>query len=203
MIEPKSQILITNDFEKLQEELKERIDPANLYIIADSEIKVEHAKEAIKQAYITSKDTKSIAILGESYNIYAQNALLKILEEPPKNVVFFLVSKSKSTFLPTILSRLPIVRLKDKNRDTQIELERFDLEKLYDLAKNARSYSKIEAKAIIKAMLNYAIKNDFALSGDELEYFDRAIKLLELNSNPANVFITAGLILLTHKKRKR
>ena len=35
----------------------------------------------------------------------AQNALLKSLEEPPENVIFFLITSNKEKLLPTILSR--------------------------------------------------------------------------------------------------
>lgn len=35
----------------------------------------------------------------------AQNALLKIIEEPPKGVAIFLITESRSSLLPTVLSR--------------------------------------------------------------------------------------------------
>ena len=42
----------------------------------------------------------------------AQNALLKTLEEPPSYAVFLLVSESFHNFLPTIISRCVVLRLK-------------------------------------------------------------------------------------------
>ena len=198
----RSQIVITEDFESFKEELEAQVEPQNLRIIESDEIKVEHAKEAIKEAYITSKETKVIALFGLGYNIYAQNALLKILEEPPLGVVFLLVARSRSIFLPTILSRLPIERREGLEVE-RISFESFDLERLYELAQQAKSMSKSQAKGVIKGMLEYALRQNFALTPRELDYFDKAIRLLELHSNPANVFITAGLILLTHKKRRK
>lgn len=41
----------------------------------------------------------------------AQNALLKTLETPPENVVFFLLVESASSLLPTIVSRACVTRL--------------------------------------------------------------------------------------------
>lgn len=41
----------------------------------------------------------------------AQNALLKTLETPPENVVFFLLVESASSLLPTIVSRARVTRL--------------------------------------------------------------------------------------------
>ena len=42
----------------------------------------------------------------------AQNALLKILEEPPPSAVIVLVTNDKSQLLPTILSRVTVIRAK-------------------------------------------------------------------------------------------
>ena len=42
---------------------------------------------------------------AEKMTVQAQNAFLKILEEPPQNVFFFLLASSKNIFLPTIISR--------------------------------------------------------------------------------------------------
>ena len=41
----------------------------------------------------------------EDLNLSASNSLLKILEEPPKNTLFILVSNNHQAILPTILSR--------------------------------------------------------------------------------------------------
>lgn len=44
-----------------------------------------------------------------SLNKEAQNALLKILEEPPEKAIIFLLTRDKSSLLPTVLSRLTTV----------------------------------------------------------------------------------------------
>lgn len=43
--------------------------------------------------------------------VQAQNAALKILEEPPQNVYFFLLTESASALLPTVRSRAQTVRM--------------------------------------------------------------------------------------------
>ena len=42
---------------------------------------------------------------ADTMNANAQNALLKVLEEPPKTVMFILIAESKSALLDTIISR--------------------------------------------------------------------------------------------------
>jgi DNA polymerase-3 subunit delta' len=46
----------------------------------------------------------------ERMNAFAANSLLKILEEPPKHTLFFLIAQQLSTVLPTVLSRCQLMR---------------------------------------------------------------------------------------------
>jgi DNA polymerase-3 subunit delta' len=46
-----------------------------------------------------------IVIVFNSTNLETQNSILKILEEPPHGVYFFMIAPNKKIFLPTILSR--------------------------------------------------------------------------------------------------
>lgn len=48
---------------------------------------------------------------AENMTDQAQNALLKILEEPPEHTVFILTAENRSLLLPTILSRVQTIRL--------------------------------------------------------------------------------------------
>ena len=47
----------------------------------------------------------------QAMTVQAQNAALKILEEPPQNVYFFLLTDSASALLPTVRSRAQTVRM--------------------------------------------------------------------------------------------
>ena len=66
-------------------------------------------EELIDDVYlvpVASKYKVYIIDDAEYLNTASQNALLKILEEPPKYVVIILISSNVSAFLPTIISRL-------------------------------------------------------------------------------------------------
>jgi DNA polymerase-3 subunit delta' len=45
-------------------------------------------------------------------NLIAANAFLKILEEPPENLIFILISSNQDEILPTITSRCQLIRFK-------------------------------------------------------------------------------------------
>ena len=70
-------------------------------------------EEVIDSIYIApAMSSKKVYIIddGECLNIAAQNALLKTLEEPPKNIHIIIISNTSSTFLPTIISRINQIR---------------------------------------------------------------------------------------------
>ncbi len=48
---------------------------------------------------------------AERMNEQAQNALLKVLEEPPQNVIFILLTPSKTVLLDTIISRCVLLSI--------------------------------------------------------------------------------------------
>ena len=83
------------------------------YIPANS-FHVDTVRNIINDAYVQPNEADyKIYILANAHcmNQNAQNALLKILEEPPKYVVFILTTNSKSALLSTVLSRSVCVSL--------------------------------------------------------------------------------------------
>lgn len=77
-------------------------------------ITVEQIREEILKDIYTaplSGDKKVYVIDGfEKLNISGQNALLKTLEEPPEYIVIILISSNLSNILPTIISRVNIIK---------------------------------------------------------------------------------------------
>ena len=85
---------------------------ANLYdgrvMIIDDNLKI------IKDTYVKPNDADyKIYILGnaQSMNLNAQNALLKVLEEPPAYAIFILTVTNKASLLETVLSRSVVINL--------------------------------------------------------------------------------------------
>ncbi|XPV54940.1 MAG: hypothetical protein ACNI3H_02325 [Halarcobacter ebronensis] len=56
---------------------------------------------------MSTNEKKYLFLCGTTFRSEAQNSLLKVLEEPPKNIVFIIITTPKSTILPTIFSRMP------------------------------------------------------------------------------------------------
>ncbi len=72
--------------------------------------------EIQKSIYLSSEEEKIVIIKSiDHLSEEAQNALLKITEEPPKNTALFYISKDESKILPTLLSRVKIIKLPINN----------------------------------------------------------------------------------------
>ncbi len=75
---------------------------------------VDVVRDVIKDVYIQPNEADyKVYILGNAdcMNLSAQNALLKVLEEPPQYAVFIMTAQSKSMLLETVLSRSVLVGL--------------------------------------------------------------------------------------------
>lgn len=76
----------------------------------------------------------------------AQNALLKILEEPPSETHFFLIVPSPELLLPTLRSRLSMLRASDSRSENQMLAELPSAEEFLAKSPSARI-------AVVQAML--------------------------------------------------
>ncbi len=77
-------------------------------------IGVEQIRELRTSVYVkpSEEDVKVYIISNaEAMTEQAQNVFLKVLEEPPKNVYFFMLCENTSNILATVKSRAPILKM--------------------------------------------------------------------------------------------
>jgi DNA polymerase-3 subunit delta' len=77
-------------------------------------IAVSQIRDLREEAFIKpNKAQKRVFVIdfAETMNPQSQNALLKVLEEPPKTVMFILIVSNASTLLDTIISRCVVLSL--------------------------------------------------------------------------------------------
>ena len=76
--------------------------------------KVETVRDRLEGLYRTSTSGRRVCLIDEAdttLNEHGENALLKVLEEPPPGLVFLLVVQRHGGILPTIASRCARLRL--------------------------------------------------------------------------------------------
>lgn len=113
--------------------------------------KVDFVREIRNNAYIIPNEAdKKVFILENAHTMgtEGQNAILKILEEPPSYVNFIMLCSSKSGFLPTVLSRATVFTIGEAKAEESDETRAAAVEAATAVAKSVAAIDDIE---IVKA----------------------------------------------------
>lgn len=157
-IKPYIEMIKTNPKANISfEELKNAVKPCNscpacesfnkspLYagvteIDAGSEGKIDEVRELKTSLNYSGGFKYRVVIIDEAHNMSegGKTALLKVIEEPPKNVVFIFATTHPDDLLPTIKSRSIILKFNGVDDDLiEKHLERIAYKKQIDISKKA------------------------------------------------------------------
>lgn len=193
------QIHITPFPQELIEQLTLNRDEQNYEIFEREDFKIDDAKEVITQSYLAHQEEKLIILCANKYNHTAQNALLKITEEPPENMRFILIAKNKNALLPTIRSRMQVITHKHSYSLPPFDLPLINLtlEDIYNFCKDNdnATHSKEEIKLRIQSLLQSIYDHKIKLSQRELQAFDKAIALNQNDATERENYIFLPLLL--------
>ena len=164
-----NKIVVTSDFENLKAKLEAEFGVNNLRFFISDDFLLENAKEVIAEAYIAEKDEKILVIEAKSFRTEAQNALLKIIEEPPRNIKFIIVTQSKNLLLPTIRSRMLIENklTKKPKMSVELNLKSLSLKELTSFIdqkiaeEQAQKFGKNELKELVGAIVTKAVDSGY------------------------------------------
>lgn len=182
--------------------LEEKYFGALHQIFEKEEFLLEDAKGLIKEAYIAEATLKYLIIMAKSYRIEAQNALLKILEEPPRNIVFIVVAPTKTALLPTVRSRMVIHDLNSAYEmpKSGLDLKKLELGHIYTFVQAHQNMDKNALKEMVQSIVCEAISvYHLRFSEHELSYFQKLVHLSELNSRPQTILIALLVTILQRK----
>jgi len=182
--------------------------PAPFYvqrIVSETEtFRVSDAKVVLDKAYLASEEKTVIILAAVAFPPLIQNKLLKVIEEPPENKIFILLTESRSTILPTIKSRLPITVLSEaKTEETlELDLKQLTLQSVYDFTqKHKRTDSKTMTVLVERIAKEAMLSQRYDLDSKTLTLFSNAYKALDMGSPAQFVLNTLLLKLLARKKR--
>lgn len=201
-----SQVLITHEIEKTIKELEALCNGEHLIpIINEKQFLVDDVKLAIEKAYLTSRNRDIIILAAPTFSEIVQNRLLKIIEEPPPNKEFIIITHSKSAVLPTIKSRLPLYVLQD-----EIEIEPFELDMVklglkdtYEFIQANQRKSQADARVLVERLLKEAIASkSYKIDQELLDIFTKAYQALDVGSPVSFILSTVILKLLAKKRHK-
>lgn len=202
-----SQAVITSKIETCIASLEALVTTERIIkIIEEEEFKLDNAKLVIEKAYIASEVLTVIVMGAKIFSPLAQNKLLKIIEEPPPNKAFVMITPNKATLLNTIRSRLPIVMLNDTidKESLGLDVEKLTLEDVYQFLQRHQRTNAKEMTRIIERIATQAMQSNlYALDEKSLHLFSNAFIALDMGSPPPFVLGAVLLKLLTKKKEKR
>ena len=180
-----SHIIICDNVEERSTQLQQELVGHRVVLFVREDFKVEDAKSVMAEAYIAEEHIKYLVLAAKTFNDISQNAMLKLLEEPPRNIELIIITESKSTLLPTVRSRLKVIQEQSAvmHKELDINLATLNLATLFDFVKAHDRLGKHEAKALVESLYRRAtVVDGLALSTKQIEMFERSYKLLELNA---------------------
>ncbi|MHC3995436.1 DNA polymerase III subunit delta' [Thiomicrolovo sp. ZZH C-3] len=200
----RSHIILAEEIEERFEAFKKAVHPSRVVGFVRDDFLIEDAKAVIAEAYISEASLKYVVLAAKQFNVYSQNALLKLLEEPPNNIALVIIAPSKSVLLPTVRSRLPILNelSGEAPQGVELTLGSLDLGALYGFVTSVGRLDRHESKALIEKLFYQAsVVEKLSLSTEQLDAFERAFRLLEVNARLQNVLLTVLMPFLPEQRR--
>lgn len=152
-----------------------------------------------------SSQRRQFFVLSFSYiTTEAQNALLKVLEEPVGNSHFFLVSEASEIILPTLKSRLQIIRLVDKGGSSDFQKLADDFlkasldQRLEWLTKASEDLSGANLKKFLTSLR--ASFPAAQTSAKDLSNLQRALNWSRTQATPVRLILEYLALVLLEKK---
>lgn len=182
-------LLIGNsDWLEVSKEIQKRLEVNQIDVITILDPPgIEDLREQLQRIYYQPKNSKYSLLFLFHVDFWSDitlNKLLKLIEEPPQFLKIFLFAQKSSGVLPTILSRVQTIRLKNVIKNAEI----ISLKKIKQLT---LAEALDEVKALVEKHKASAIMNHWMseLSKDEFDSkaADEIAKRLTLAGNqPVN-----------------
>ncbi len=166
---------------------KQNIDPLDcVFLSTEKTFGIENVRDLQKTIFLKPLKSKEKIVVVEDFQtatIEAQNAMLKILEEPPNNTIIILTSQSIRFVIPTVLSRTTLVHLEDEEKNDRDSKSTEELLKIITMTDEEKLYLAQEKSKDKELAINWVVK---------LIYGSRNL-LLE-NSSRQNIEMSKNLI---------
>ena len=141
-------------------------------------IKIEEVRNLIDEVYLKPTYSKRKVIIiddADKMNMNAQNALLKVLEEPPVYATLILITSNKDKIIKTILSRVTEIKFSPLSNEELLEIIGKDVE--FDFARGSAS----KALALINDS-TYSLSKELVDVLEKHNFIDVNRKLSEIKS---------------------
>jgi len=167
------------------------VKPEKLHITIDQ---VRSLRASVNQRPVEGQFKLIIIHSAHLLTTEAQNALLKVLEEPPAHAVIILRAKNKESLLPTILSRTEIIIVAEEVEATETNIFSDTKDLLREISEVKNSHVFLDG-LIIRLFSQLLEKGNFGQKNRilrALESAKEAKKMIEANVDPR--FVLTSLV---------
>jgi len=171
-------------------------------VIEQELLKIADVKEFRKYAHLSL--TNKTTILSRNIDLASpetQNALLKLLEEPQKNLSFILTAGDTQNILPTIISRCELIELSPQTKASQKQIS--EAKKFFEgsvgekFAVTSQITSRDDAREFLKSLIigGHALMVKSPKLAPHVEAAQNALNAINKNTN-VQLQLTAMVISL-------
>lgn len=125
-------IIAGKDIQKVKDEAQKIYSENNIskfdidILQSEKSLGIGDIRELNKKIFLKPVESEKKAVILEAFSgitIEAQNAFLKLLEEPPINTIILILASSLDFVLPTVLSRCSVINSEKNKNLSQEEIE--------------------------------------------------------------------------------
>ncbi len=125
-------IIAGKDIQKVKDEAQKICSENNIskfdidILQSEKSLGIGDIRELNKKIFLKPVESEKKAVILEAFSgitIEAQNAFLKLLEEPPINTIILILASSLDFVLPTVLSRCSVINSEKNKNLSQEEIE--------------------------------------------------------------------------------
>lgn len=207
-----ARLLLSPSNEKIKEEVQKTLashmtsgnvnHPDVLYFEKGAKLGIAEARKIKDHFSLKPYSSKGRVVIIENagvLTIEAQNALLKTLEELPKEALLLLGSSSDSNFLPTVLSRCEVKHLESEGDDLKNYIKfNTELEKLLNAAlqerfeyieklKNKEEFLQAMAYFFREQLIKIAADKESACKKKTLNFLQEILQAQKLAKQNVNI----------------
>ena len=162
-------------------------------------IKVEDIRNVITEVYLKPIYAKRKVVIideAEKMNSSAQNALLKVLEEPPLYATLILITSNKEKIIKTILSRVTEIKFDSLSKEELVEIVGNDIDLSFARGSASRALSLLESDY-------YTVTNELMNLINKKNFIDINKKISEIKSSENDIIkILEFLKVMYHNNLK-
>jgi DNA polymerase III delta prime subunit len=206
-----TKLFVTSDLELIKNKILEILQdnslttthPDVLYIDSEQKLGIEQARRIKDHFLLKPYQAKGRAVVVEDLagiTVDAQNALLKVIEEPPEEAIILFGTANSNHLLPTFLSRCLVLELDGGNKEIK-DFKEIEVLLSKDIPERFKSVEKADDKEKLLSNLLYFTHQELIKKPEFVQFAKKTLEMERFQKAHVNLRgILEYLMLILPKK---